>query len=241
MVAPLPYLRDYSHKAPTTMGCYAATKFDKVTLKKLLFWTQQYYIKNATLVPDFHSTVVYSTKPLPAWVSPGPINPPISVDPKTYKFQVWETGTEQKPKNTLVLTFKCPYQTKRWHLAMAMGATWSYEKYIPHITLSSDVGPDFELETIKLPDFPLVIVSEYCEPLDNAFGTPPEKFDDEVKSADTDLEYDNNADAMSAYGDKIKQWTRNELARIERIIEQQRGDPDYGKKWDHFLRYILNG
>ena len=247
----LPYIEDYSHRAPTTMGCYAAVKFDFDTNKRLLFYMQSLRIRNMTVVSDLHSTLIYSKKPLPNWVSPGPIDPPIEVDPKTYKLLIWETGDEDSIKRTLVLSFECPYMTRRWHLAMAMGATWDFPSYIAHVTLSSDVGPDFDLDNARVPDFPLAIINEYCEALADNFGTDPNLFKgDNAPTTVTSSEIKSDDDLTDDKEKERDAWMAGLSARLKQLADDRiKGVEDHlkglgiktGSDMDYILKFILNG
>lgn len=76
----------------------------------------------------------------------------------------------QSGTNALVLAFNSDYMRFRHDVGMALGATWDYPEYVPHITLSYDVGArkfntdlEFDLEIVRS--------HEYVEDLDLEWTT----------------------------------------------------------------------
>lgn len=65
----------------------------------------------------------------------------------------------------IVLKFNSDDMQERFNKCMTEGATYDYDSYIPHITLTY-YGKDLDLSKIKLPNFDLVLGNETLEPLD---------------------------------------------------------------------------
>ena len=150
-----------------TEGLYVAVKFSDECVDRILDYCDSVNIPNVLNRSDFHSTLAYSRKPVPDF-SP---ESEIDVVGKPKGFEIWpsEPNAFKKEKTyCLVMKFDCDYMTNRFNEIMSMGATYDYDKYQPHITLSYDVGEDFD--TSVLPDIAKIgtisIVSEYSEKLD---------------------------------------------------------------------------
>lgn len=64
----------------------------------------------------------------------------------------------------VVMKFNSDEMQKRFNNCMNEGATYDYESYIPHITLTYN-GKLLDLSKIKMPDFPITLHKETVEPL----------------------------------------------------------------------------
>lgn len=132
--------------------------------------------KNNLIIPGLldpsamHSTLLFSFKPLPNYV-------PITYDPQYIAtisgFTTWETksrNNDNQRTNCLVLLVDCPQLVERHqHLMNVHKATYTFDDYIPHITLSYDIGRDFDMKS--LPNFnefvdSFAYVGEYYNPID---------------------------------------------------------------------------
>lgn len=148
-------------------GLYAAVKFSDDTIERIQKFAKVANIPNLLQATDFHSTLAYSRKPVKSF---SPIEELDEVGTPT-GFDIWESPPNAfKPEKTycLVLTYDSDYMHRRFNEIMAMGATYDYDSYKPHMTFSYDVGPEFDLK--KLPNIKdlglLNITSEYKEVLD---------------------------------------------------------------------------
>lgn len=147
-------------------GTYAAVTFDGDTNKMLVNFCKDNNIPNPLNENDFHCTVTYSRKHLPDY------DPLTTIDPswqaKADHFEVWESGAnafKDHVTHCLVLKLNCPELHERFKYAMDdLGATYDYDEYKPHVTLSYDVGEEFDHESLPMPGN-ISIVSEYTEDL----------------------------------------------------------------------------
>lgn len=139
-------------------GSYAAVKFDQETCNCLTKYQEDNNIPNAIKGEHYHSTVMFSRKFIPDFETIGKV-----------KWSGMFLGFgifEGKDGNSLVLKFRCNDLEERFnHIMVKYGATWDYEDFIPHITLSYNVG---DLDYEKLPSYkgPINIIYEYYEDLD---------------------------------------------------------------------------
>ena len=147
-------------------GTYGAVNFSPKSLKNIIAFCERNKIPNIESPEDMHCTVIYSTTPVPDF------NPKATIKeyatPKT--IEIWDVGTDDEPRYCLVLRIESEYMHQRFNDAMALGATYDYATYKPHITLSYNVGHDFKLgdinDSVKSIDL-IEIVNEYVTGLDD--------------------------------------------------------------------------
>lgn len=145
-------------------GTYAGVHFDESTKDALMQYIKDNNIPNPTKRDKMHTTVLYSRKFCPDYVPLGDIDPPwIGV---VDGLEVWPT---QSGNNALVITYTSSDLADRHERLMdEHDATYDYDEYKTHVTLSYDIG-DMDIST--LPDIkqavPVIkIVEEYGEDLD---------------------------------------------------------------------------
>lgn len=115
-------------------------------------------VPDPTPSKDMHTTVVYSRTPVEFPVEK---NIDVSVG-RDVQFHVFNT---RDGKRALVLKIKSDYLTSRHELGNELGASYDFPDYIPHITLSYDVGEkQFSTKPFKL-EKDLKIKEEYYEEL----------------------------------------------------------------------------
>lgn len=151
----------------TVKGLYAAVKFSKDTIDRILKYCGDKDIPNILNPEDFHSTLCYSRKLVPDFK---PVDE-LFEEGKPKKFEIWESppnAFKEEKTFCLVLKYSSSYMENRFKEIMDMGATYDYDEYKPHLTISYDVGEGFDVS--KLVDIdaiaPLDIIGEYSEELD---------------------------------------------------------------------------
>lgn len=145
----------------TQCGLYLAAFFDDETNEYLERYMEAQGIPNAVPTPSLHTTIVYSRNP----IDMEPLHTiDVIVHRESCSFEVWDTPSG----NTLVLKFFSPYFQIRFNEAMAMGASYDYDEYKPHISLSYDVGDDFDVTQLPPIDFDIRVVGEYAETVDDS-------------------------------------------------------------------------
>ena len=140
-------------------GSYAAVKFDPATTDALKAYQYDNNIPNPLSPDEFHSTVMFSKKYIPEFKTMGDIP---EWDGTFTKFGIFPSDDE----NALVLKYECHELSERFdYIIKEYDATWDHPSFIPHITLSYNIG---DLDISKLPkyDGPIVIISEYNNDLD---------------------------------------------------------------------------
>jgi len=144
-------------------GSYAAVKFDPETVKALEAYQYDNNIPNPLNPDEFHSTVMFSRKYIPNFKPLGEIQ---GWEGTFEKFHVYPSDDTQ----ALVLMYDCWEIKDRWQKIISeYGATWDYDDFHPHITLSYDME---DLDISKLPPYkgPIIIVEEYNNDLDEGWA-----------------------------------------------------------------------
>ncbi len=157
-----------SAKNADTKGTYVGVKFDDASLDALMNFVEDNNIPNPLTRPDFHSTVVYSRKHLPDYEPLGSIDPTWKAKPTG--FEIWESKPNAYKKEhtfCLVMKIDCSNMVDRHNSARDdHGATYDFDEYKPHVTLSYDVGEDFSEDDLTWSGEPLGVSTEYTEDLD---------------------------------------------------------------------------
>jgi hypothetical protein len=137
-------------------GTYVGIKFCPDTIKKLVDLQKEVGVFHRIPPSKFHVTLVHSKKPVP-WESSE-----IKETAKTKGFRIFKT--RDSGTNCLVLELDSPYLHGRFAEAMALGATYDFDEYIPHITLSYNAG-DIDIEALNHNSMDINLVEEYVESL----------------------------------------------------------------------------
>ena len=140
----------------TGKGTYAAVRFDNETVKNLKRYVKENGIPNPNT--DWHTTLLYSRKHL---VNYKPTKKYATMMEGVAKdFELYDDG------KVLALNFSCPPLYQRHHkLMLEHGATYDYDQYRPHVTLSYDAS-NVNIDELPEIDFPIRIVGEYSEDLE---------------------------------------------------------------------------
>ena len=144
-----------------TKGIYVAVKYNQSASDDLLDFIKKYNIPSTLKAEDFHTTLIYSRKY--ADISTNEGEDLGSAEP--LKFHIFET---QEDKRALVILLKSEYlENRHKDLMKEHNLTYDFKEYLPHITLSYDIG-DYDISKLDIKDLPkhLTINTEYKEDLD---------------------------------------------------------------------------
>lgn len=146
-------------------GTYVGVRLTPQSNAKLRKFAKQIKVPNILDNDKMHITVIFSRNHLDNYTPPGKLETPIEAEVNTLTvFQKEEEGS----KRVLVVTLKSPELHKRHKEIMKEpGATYDFDEYIPHVTLSYDCG-DFDETGHNIKKFfnePLEIDEEYEEEL----------------------------------------------------------------------------
>jgi hypothetical protein len=147
-------------------GTYIAAKFTSNTVDAVYALANALGVDNVTAKEKMHVTIVYSRKPFTDFTIYSKLKTPWKGD--VTELEIFET---QSGSRALVLRFNSKKLNERHeYFKKEYGATYDFPEYKTHITLSYDVGPDWEIpknlavnKLIK----EIEISYEYYEPLNN--------------------------------------------------------------------------
>lgn len=151
----------------TKKGTYAGVRFSDDTVKMLRKFAKDHKIPNRVPHKKFHSTVLFSRKYLPDYKPAGEYEEALVGKPT--KFELWPSQPDEdgNVSQCLVLCYKCPeLEARHKELMNKHEATYDFPQYKTHVTLSYNVGDDFDLDKLKVSDIDdLQIANEYSEEL----------------------------------------------------------------------------
>ena len=142
-------------------GVYVAVKYKDSAKEQIDNFIKTNNIKNPVRTDSLHSTIIYSTK----YDNIVELGDMMQVPVEIFKFEVWKT---QDGKSALVGKLFAPDLIKR-HLELMSNhdLTYDYPEYKPHITISYDVGDDFDINLLQASDIgKLYTAYEYKEDLE---------------------------------------------------------------------------
>lgn len=145
-------------------GTYIAVHFSRKTQNDLKALAKELGVDNVVERGKMHCTVVYSRKPFKDFTIHGKLAEPWQGEPT--KLEIFPT---QSGARALVLRFDCPELKERHeYFNKEHGATYDYDEYKIHATLSYDVGPDWQIPkdfNVKDHIDKIEVSEEYYEPL----------------------------------------------------------------------------
>lgn len=126
---------------------FAAVKFSDSTVSKIFDFCENHNIPNRLERDEFHSSLSCSKRVVENFKR----YENLSEEGYPLEFDIFISRKNAfKPLDTycLVLKYQSDYMTDRFHQILRMGGTHDYDNYIPHITLSYDVGANFKIENL---------------------------------------------------------------------------------------------
>lgn len=142
---------------------YVAVKpVDDFQVKRLLKFAEKLGVPNLVSAGKLHCTLLYSKKPC---IMPD-VRPERLFTAKADSLDVFES---QDGKRVLVAKLFTPALKKRHEELMNQtGGSYDYPAYIPHITLSYDIGDTWvPQEYVIMPSVDIDLSLEYCQHIDN--------------------------------------------------------------------------
>ena len=152
-----------SEKKEDKPGTFVGAHFSAESKAKFMEAMKAMDVPNPLNKTEMHLTLIYSRKNLPEFKARGKMDPPIVV--KAKKLNIFPTKDKV---NALVVELDAPEMVARHESIMKEhGATYDYDKYIPHITLSYNCG-DFDVDKHNVAEIlgSLEIIEEYDEELE---------------------------------------------------------------------------
>lgn len=152
-------------------GLYVAAFFSDKTNQHLAQYIADNNIPNPVTSQSFHTTIVYSRVPVDDFEANHSAD--VTISSQNVFLEAWDVANN---KQCLVLRFPSNYLELRFAEAMAAGATYDFDEYKAHVSLSYDLPVDFDIRALPVINFPIHIIGEYSEPL--------ELDDDEIEALD---------------------------------------------------------
>lgn len=152
--------------------------------KAILDWAKSQGFETILDPEDMHVTIAYSDAPID-WDALGDTYKSITVKkPSTRSIQEFDGGA-------IVLTLENADLTRRWQEAIELGASWSYEDYSPHVTLSYGGSEGLILEDMSPYDGDIELGEEI-------FAEVNKKWKGKVKEKDLNAEGDDDDSSLPA-------------------------------------------
>lgn len=151
-----------SEISSTAQSTYCAIQFTEQSSQDIVDFASSHDVPNVIDVEKVHCTVLYSKKPISGFVALGDKVPQYEI-----AFSRYDVFRDRKSgNNSLVMVLDCDELIEHHTEYMDQyGASWDFPTYIPHITLSYDIG-DFDVSKLPPYDGDIIADHEYAEPLD---------------------------------------------------------------------------
>ncbi len=150
---------EITEEKKTPNGTYAYVIFNKNTIDALQDYIIKNNIPNPVPIEKIHSTLLYSRNYLPEYKPPGKIYP--MWEGKFKCFSIFNSNpVNSQDSSILVMEYTCSEQSKRFNELMDIhGATYDFNEYKIHITLSYNMG-DFNIDNLSKFEKSLKITEE---------------------------------------------------------------------------------
>lgn len=147
-------------------GTYVGINISEKSKDALISASEKMKVPNKIDRDNMHITLIHSRKHLPEFEARGKFKEPMVVSVDKLKIFPVQDGDSK----VLVVVLDAPDLEKRNKKIMKEeGAISDFPKYIPHITLSYDVG-DFDIKNKKIinymTDLKLEVIEEYSQDLE---------------------------------------------------------------------------
>lgn len=138
-------------------GTFAGVRFSDASVQDLKKFSDANNIPNPTPIEDYHVTLLFSKVPLPNYEPQGSYKQALTAMPK------YATIFGEDEEKALVIVLEAPGLVKRHKYLMNKHpeATWDHDEYLPHVTLSYDVG-NFDPDSLDISEIGMLqIIEEY--------------------------------------------------------------------------------
>jgi len=157
-----------SEKTEKSSGAVPLYGFRPVlNAEEIVAWAQSSGLEKTLLPDDMHVTVVYSKTPFMS--APDPmLSDPVGMwaDRRIIRGGKRTLDLFGSEKNALVLKLDSLDLTQEWLDHRRIGASWSWDGYQPHISLTYSAGPDFDVNSIEPFDGDIVLGPLTYRPID---------------------------------------------------------------------------
>jgi hypothetical protein len=156
-----------SENAPPPGGMYSSCPVNTHSADLLTAWMQSFKIPNPVPADQLHCTILYSKEQVGGYK---PINDMTILTPRSISY----CGVPQcnyflrrlgKNKECLALCFNNDKLADQFWQALNIGASWDFDDHNLHITLSYDCPMSFDIATLDIPHFEIMLDPEQVKPL----------------------------------------------------------------------------
>lgn len=144
-------------------GTYVSCDYDLESAQNLGKWCVENLITDPLAADKYHSTVLYSRKPVEAQEIIDKLNEELEFG--CIGFKLFDSK-EDPTKSALVIELDAPQLVALHKKLIAAGGTHDYDDYTPHVTVTYTAEPSLDLSSLKMPDFKVRIKGFKVEPLD---------------------------------------------------------------------------
>lgn len=138
-------------------GKFVGARLTRDSERAIMRWMRDNGLRKKEPRARMHITVIGDKEKSFPW-NPATFEPPLEIDPGSYKIEKFDHGS-------IVLAFSVPELEKRHEAGIKQhGIQWDHPTYQPHITLSYDPTELNNVERLLLPTFPLYVSHEYEQP-----------------------------------------------------------------------------
>lgn len=158
---------DNDSELGVSAGRYVGVHFTPDTIEQVKKIIDNEGIPNPIDPDDLHSTIAHSSRSdIPGYEVDGELNEP--VEARINNFKIFDT---KEGGRCLVAALDSDYLHAKHKKTIDHGASYDFDEYIPHVTLSYNVGGDWDEENLKkltnkYGGMRLTISDEYDQELD---------------------------------------------------------------------------
>ncbi len=143
-------------------GIYVSCVYDRESLHPLVQWMKEHNIPSPVIPGDIHTTILYSRTPVKGI-------PPIDFsnwEIEAAGFDLFPVARGVESVKALVIKLASPALVDAHKKLISLGGSHDFPDYHPHLTISYNVDPGFDLSKLKLPKIKLKPKAVYIKPLD---------------------------------------------------------------------------
>jgi hypothetical protein len=171
----------------------------------ILAWARSQGFKSALPAEELHVTVAFSREPMDASEVPAAEQSMVSAGGKRTVEPLGDEGA-------IVLKFESAPLQQRWKQYRDAGASWDYDSYQPHITITYD-GEGVDLSKVKPYTGAIVLGPETTEPLNTDAATELREIEEPIRASGRQMggrytleDFGLGAKTIEKFQDRYNRW-----------------------------------
>jgi hypothetical protein len=149
---------DSERKAPSE-AVYSVRALEEHSRRNLHEWLADQHLPNPLPEEKLHCSVICACTLLPSEYIPD--RRKVIITPETYDLGLIGPA--------FALFFECAELERQWNYAVNRGVEMVYSQFVPHISLSYSIAPDWNYAAMSPPNFQLAFVEEVVSVYDANF------------------------------------------------------------------------